>query len=216
MTFNNTGVYTYGGIETEFHYTTTATYLEQAAFVADVTSIVVNDGNYIPLLKDIAFKFKLVQKFTDINRDVYSNNDGDVDLDKFTEWDIETGVSTMLIAEIDDITFANIVNSLNDNIAYKTGSHKSDDFFDTLMTLIRRLADRMESFDKDIDPETTMAFMKKFNESGFDGQSIADAFLNSDIFKDNVEKVTDKKNAEIRALKQKLNDITAKNVVADK
>lgn len=216
MTFNNTGVYTYDGTETEFHYATTATYLEQAAFVASVTDAVVTPHNYLELLKDIVFKLKLVQMFTDIEDDIFSNEDDDVDIDKFAEWDLETGVSIQLIAELDDNVFHNIVTSLEDNIMYRTGIHKPDEFLTALAGLIRGFADRFVNSDKDIDPETTMAFMKKFNESGFDGESIADAYFNSDTYKQNTERVLDKKNEEIRELRQKLNDETAKNVVADK
>lgn len=216
MTFNNTGVYTYGGTETEFHYAITATYLEQVAFVASVTDAVVTPNNYLGLLKDIVFKLKLVQMFTDIEDDVFTNEDDDVDIDKFAEWDLETGVSTQLIAELDDNVFHNIVTSLEDNIAYRTGIHQPDEFLTALADLVRGVADRFVDSDKDIDPETTMAFMKKFNESGFDGESIADAYFNSDTYKQNTEKVLDKKNEEIRELRQKLNDKTSENVVADK
>ena len=215
MTFDMTEVYTYKGQDVEFHYATTATYLEQAAFVDAATQSVIQSGNYIPLLKDIMFNLKLVQMFTDIDmRQFYV--DDQFSLDAFEAFDNETGVSTMLkVALIDNEVMINLMQSIDDNIAYRTGIRR-DEISTAIVELIRTLAQKIDSLGDGIETSAVNEFMKKFNESGFDGESLVDAYLNSEQYKKNVAEVVDAKNEKIRELQQQVNAETAKNVVADK
>lgn len=211
MDFTKKDTYTYNGKVIEYSYSPTATYGEQCAFVAIVSDRVFIKGNYLPLLKDIAFDYVLLENFTDIDFVKTGINN----IDAFAEFDKGTGLAKKLKANLNPTMLKTLTASVDANIEYKRQTAQ-DDFTTELTLLLKNLNDRFADSNNDIDPETTMAFMKKFIESGFDGESIAKAYLGSDAFKKNVENVIDKKNEDIRDLKQKLNAVTAKNVVADK
>ena len=215
MNLTETSTYVYGGVETEYHYATTATYTEQAAFVDAVTQIVIQGGNYIPLLKDIAFNLKLVQNFTDIDMQQFYIDD-QFSLDAFETFDKETNVSVMLkIALIDNDVVTNLMQSVDDNIAYKTGIRR-DDISTAIVELIRTFTQKINSIGENMDMSAIAEFVKKFNESGFDGESLVNAYMNSEQYKKNVAEVVDAKNEKIRKLQQQVNAETAKNVVTDK
>lgn len=211
MDYTEKGTYTYNGEVIEYHYSPTATYAEQSAFVSVVSDNVFVDGNYLPLLKDIMFDYTLILHFTNIDLIKMKINN----MDTFAEFDKETGIVTEVKNGLHTAMLDRLVASVDANIEYKRQAAQ-DDFTTELTQLLKNLNDRFVNSNDDIDPKTTMAFMKKFIESGFDGESIAKAFLESDTYKNNVEKVIDKKNEDIRDLKQKLNAVTAKNVVVDK
>lgn len=216
------GTYIYNGKMVEYNYATTASYLEQATFVSNATNAVIVDGDYIPLLKDVIFNLKLVQMFTDIDMSQFNDDEYNLDLDKFTEFDEITGVSELVKIGIDDNTLLNLINSVDDNIAYKTGIHK-DDISTAITDLIKTVSKRLDTFGDGLDSDMVVDFIDKFNKSGINGEKIVDTYLNSDKYKKNVANIVDSKNADIKDrderieyLQKQLNDVTARNVVADK
>lgn len=50
MNFTEIGTYIFNGEEVEYHYSPTATYMDQIKFVKSVGDAVVNENGYIPLL----------------------------------------------------------------------------------------------------------------------------------------------------------------------
>ena len=211
MDFTKKDTYTYNGEAIEYHYSSTATYAEQSAVVSVVSDMVFVKGNYLPLLKDIAFDFVLLSNFTDVDFVGMGIND----VDAFAEFDKATGIAKKVKSSLNPTMVKTLAASVDANIEYKRQTVQ-DNISTAVVELIKTLTDKVATFGDDIDTDMVMDFVQKFNESGFDSESIAEAYFNSDVFKQNVEQVTDKKNAEIRELRQKLNDATAKNVVADK
>lgn len=222
MNFTETGSYTYNGETKEYHYSPTATYMEQVAFVNGVTSTVITDSGYMPLLKDVVFNLRLVQMFTDIDMSQFNDDDG-LNLDMFAKFDEETGMSEYLKLDLFDSGLTNaLIKSVDDNIAYKTGIRR-DGITESIVDLINTVKDRLATWGEGLTAEDALDFIDKFKQSGINGENIVKTYLDSDNYKKNVLDVVDSKNADIKErdariadLKQKLNDVTAKNVLADK
>ncbi len=215
MIFTENGTYTFNGETKDYKYAATANLSEQAALVNAVTNIVVTEQGYMPLLLDAALRCMLVKFFTPIGKEPFMDDNGDADIDLFVEFDNATGVSDVILNNMDAVVRDNILTSIDDNIAYKTGIRK-DGISTAIVELIKVLTRKIDSLDEGLDKEATMNFINKFNEFGFDDESLVNAYMNSEQYKENVAKVVDAKNEKIRELQQKVNADTAKNVVADK
>ena len=136
MNYTEKGTYTYNGEVIEYHYSPTATYSEQSAFVSVVSNNVFVDGSYLPLLKDIMFDFTLVLRFTDID---FSNIN---DVDDFAEFNKATGIVEDIKANLDSTMLQNLVASVDANIEYKR--HTVQDGVSKAVTeLIATLTDKI-------------------------------------------------------------------------
>lgn len=216
MEFTKTETYTYNGEQKEYHYSPTATISEQIAFVEAVSDGVFVSKNCILLLKEPVFNYTLVSAFTDID----VNEIGGIDA--FDAFDKQVGLSKKLSKLISPLLYNNLKTSVDANIEYKK-SVAHDNISTAIVDLIDTVKNKLETFGEGLDSNTVMDFIQKFGESGINGESIVNAYLNSDQYKENVANVVDSKNADIKErdaqiadLKQKLNDVTAKNVLADK
>ena len=211
MNYTEKSTYTHNGEVIEFNYSPTATYTEQVSFVDIVSKNVFVDGNYLLLLEDITFNFMLVKTFTDIKADCIAEGD----IDAFAEFDKATDITNKLRKLINPQLIKSLETSVKDNIVYKKNiAH--DNISTALVDLINTVKEKIEAFGDGLDSNAVMEFIQKFSEADLNSESIVDAYLNSDVHKNKVTELVDSKNAEIRDLKQKINDMTAKNVVTDK
>lgn len=220
MDFTERNFYTYNNEEVEYHYSPTMTYSEQVSFVKSVSNMVLfNDGTYIPLLKDIMFNFFLINDFTDIDISMFNNEFGDFDIDKFADFDNNTGLSNSIKTNIDTTLLYNLIDSVDSCIAYKTGISK-DNIGMAVVELINTLKKKIDTFGNNIDSDTVLKFMQNFNESGLNANEIAKVYFNSNEFKHGIAEVVDEKNATIKKLRNKIveNEVQnrARNVLADK
>lgn len=209
MNFTETGSYIYNGETKEYHYSPTATISEQIAFVEMVSDGVFIGNSYLPLLKKPVFDYWLVATFTDIDMNDFT------DIDAFDKFDKETGIAVHVEEEFSLELFKSLAESIDANIEYKK-SIAHDNISTAIVELINTVKNKLEAFGEGLNSDIVMDFIQKFGESGINGESIVKAYLDSDQYKKNVADVVDAKNSEIRDLKQKLNEETAKNVVADK
>lgn len=211
MNYTEKSTYTHNGEVIEFHYSPTATYTEQVSFVDIVSKNVFVDGNYLLLLEDITFNFMLVKTFTDIKSDCIAEGD----IDAFAEFDKATDITNKLRKLINPQLIKTLETSVKDNIVYKKNiAH--DNISTALVALINTVKEKIEAFGDGLDSNAVMEFIQKFNETDLNSESLVNAYFNSDNYKNNVAELVDSKNAQIRELKQKVNDITAQNVLSDK
>lgn len=208
MNFTKTGSYTYNGETKEYHYSLTATISEQIAFVEMVSNGVFIEDSYFPLLKKPVFDYWIVATFTDIDMSGLS------DIDAFDEFNRETGIAAHIEEELSYGLLDNLTESVYANVEYKK-SIAHDNISTAIVELIDIVKDRLATWGEWLTAEDALDFIDKFKQSGINGEAIAQAYFDNEGVKKNME-VIDKKNADIRALKQKLNDITAKNVLTDK
>lgn len=198
MNYTGKEVYTYNGEDVEFQYSSSATYLEQITFVNTVTSVVANE-DYMPLLKDIIFNYTLVSMFTDIDVTMFETK-GNVDIDTFADFDKQTGVSDFLKSVIDEDIIYSLNDSVDCNIAYKTGIHR-DSVSTAIVDLIKVAERKLSAWDGNIDSKEVAKFIEKFNVSDLNAESVVKTYLNTDIHKNKVSDVVEAKNKEIKELK---------------
>lgn len=208
MNFIKKSSYTYNGEIKEYHYSPTATLSEQIAFVEMVSNGVFIDNSYLPLLKSPVFDYWIIATFTDIDMSNFT------DIDAFDKFNKETKIATYIGKELSLGLLKSLTESVDANIEYKK-SIAHDNISTAIVDLINVAKNKIEAWDNGIDNDKLLEFMEKFNQSGLNSEGIAKAYFDNEGVKKNME-VIDKKNADIRDLKQKLNDVTAKNVLADK
>ena len=211
MNYTEKVVFIYNGDTMECHVSPTATYAEQSVFVSVVSNNMFADGNYLPLLRDIMFDYTLALYFTDID----FNALGITNIDEFDEFNKATGIMEDVRDKLSSTMLTSLAASVDANIEYKKQTAQND-ISTAVAELIMALTNKVEALDTNLDMSKVMDFINKFNESGFDGESLVDAYMNSEQYKKNVAEVVDAKNEKIRELQQRVNDETAKNVVADK
>lgn len=215
MNFIEKSTYAYNDAEVEYHYSATATIMEQVSFVKNVGDKVASSVGYFSLFKDIIFRYYLVQCFTDIGTSMFMDEDGNLDYDIFEKFDNETNISMMLQGNIDAVILTNLIESVDDYIAYKTGIHK-DSISTAVTDFIKTLTAKAKNLNTNMDIEKLNGFINKFSESDITSENLVNAYLDSEAFKDNVASVVDAKNDKIRELQDEVNKMTARNVVADK
>lgn len=202
MNLTKSEIYTYNGEDVEFHYSSSATYFEQTEFVYAVTSVVAGD-DYLPLLKDIVFNYTLVTIFTDIDTSNFKNEgEENIDIDKFAEFDEQTGVSAFLKSAIDENVLTALEDSVDCNIAYKTGIWK-DSITTAIAELIKSLQKRVAEWDVNIKSEEVSEFIEKFNSSDLNADALVNAYLQTAVHKENVNSYQDTQKADSKRAKKK-------------
>ena len=197
------GVYTIDNEVTDYHYTSYIGTAAQVNFVKAVTEMIIGGGEYIPLLKEPLFNYVLLSVFTDIDLTKFVDDDGDLLIDDFVEFDTVSGVSAKLKLLIDSDMLYQIQTSLDTNLAYKTGLHK-DDMTDAVVELVKILGDKINSIGKDLNTEKVNEFITKFNNSDLNTESIVKAYLDSDGFNSKMNDTINAKNAVIDAQRDKI------------
>lgn len=214
MEYKEFGVYIYNGKDVEYHYSSSASYMEQVNFVKFVTDTVVNDNQYIPLLKNIIFNLCLVKWFTDIDFSIFSKDTNKLNIDEFAEFDEITNVSDFLKAKIDSEIIENLINSVEDNLAYITGIRR-DSITTSIINLINTAQKKIENFGEGLDSKTVIEFMENFKKSNLNEKNIVETYLKSDLHKNKLNEVIDSKNQQITKLKEKSKSVPV-NVLSDK
>lgn len=220
MTYDNTATYTYNGVQNEYNYTKTISYSEQVAFVKMVSdTLVMSDGKYyIPLLKDVVFNLMLVTYFTDIESWKYSDEDGNIDMDKFAKFNEATGISEDLKSLIDSDILYNLLDSVDVCVAYRTGIGK-DNISMAMTEMVNAITKKISDFGSNIDSAMLKEFIEKFNKSDLTANKIVQEYFNSNLYKKNLREVADEKNKKIKKLKNTIVDmqseINAENVMND-
>lgn len=214
MNFTEIGTYIHNGEQKEFHYSPSATYAEKTTFVKTVIDSVFVDGNYISLLKDVIFNFALVQMFTDI--DLPSD-----DIDEFDTFDKETNIVTRLKEALSETNYnlvGTLSSSVDESIEYRKNAPQNvqDDVSTAIVGLIKTIQQKIEDFDLGVSSDEVIGLLENLGNSDINAENLVNAYLGSDAFKNNVASVVDAKNEQIKELQDKVNNVTARNVFADK
>ena len=178
----NKEVYIYKGEETEFNYFTSICAEEKIKFVKNVIETIVTDICYFSVIKDIVFDANIVDAFTDITLPKGIN-----EIEEFLK---ETNIVEIIKENIEYGIIEELEKAVDDNIAYRTGIHKNP-IAESFSSLIKTLEEKVS----DIDTKAMMEMTQII--SGMSGELTADkmleAYINSDIFKNNQEQLIAKK-----------------------
>lgn len=115
-----------------------------------VLSIVLADDMYNPLLKDIAINIGLVEYFTDVNiNDVVLNENSKLTLDgifNFEKFQESCNLVEIIKFSIDDTEYTSLVNSIEQQIEFKTGIRNMDnDLNYSVCNLLNTLEEKIDT-----------------------------------------------------------------------
>lgn len=188
-----TGVYFYNDETLNFNFVTNLTMSDKVTFVNSVTDTVVGN-NYNSLIRDMMFDHMIIQLFTDIGGFYFKDADNAIEaIEQFLE---ETDIADVVKANIDDGLLDDLNKSVDKAIEYRTGIHVNP-LSEALASLLSTLEKRIN----EVDLDSMMGMAQKF--VGMTGEltpeSIVNAYVNSDIHKENLKEIEDaKKNSKVK------------------
>lgn len=208
MVYTETRNYVYNSITETFNYGIVPSITDKLTFINVVTNIVLNNNGYVPFLKPIAFNYALVQVFTDIDCYRFVNNENNFDIDSFVEFDTISNISNDLKLLLPDELIDELIDSVDNNIAYKTGINK-DSISVAVCNLLKNLNKLVLSFNASADSDKLIEFIDKVNNTDLSAESVVKEYFKSDSFRDNVASVIGEKNEEIVRLKDRITELTS-------
>ena len=164
------------------------------SFISQVTDMVVDENNYYPIIKQLVFDYMLVEKFTDI----------DIDITEYKRLeDIEylvnnSNIADVVVVNIKDGIYDELMNGVNKNIEYKTGIHENN-----IDTALCSLVNGIESKIKGYDTGKIIDILNQIgNSEEFTMEKLIDVYTKSDAFKNNKKAITKSKSTKAKANKQ--------------
>lgn len=193
------GIYTFKGTDIGFSFYTDLSAVNKVRFVNTVTSYIV-DENYNSIIRDLMFDFEIIDIFTDIDLTEISES---VDsLSKIEEFLSETNIVDIVKKNMADGLLQSLNNAADDNIAFHTGVQRNS-LPDSLSGLMETVNKKI----KEVDTESLMDMAQKLNNMTDDlsAESILKAYVNSDLYKKEVEKTQKQKSIQKRIEKFRKN-----------
>lgn len=204
-----TGTYFKGEESINFDFYTNLSIAKKVEFVNSVTSIVVGDGNYNFVIRDLVFDFYLVDIFTTVDTvDFKTSNSFLDDVEEFLE---ETNIVDVVKANMEVGLLEELDKAVNLNIEYLTGIHHSP-----LNDALSNLMNTLERKINEVDLNSMMEMASKFSgmTEDFTPENVVKAYMSTDTYKKNVIELEEaKKNKNVIA--EKL-DETMKSVDGSK
>lgn len=188
------GAYTHNDEVYNFNFGTDLSAHGKTAFVRTVVDTLVDEDYYDSIIKDIIFDFTIVMLFTDIDTSFTKAVDEDgkevpaiISIEKFLE---ETNVVDIVKANMEIGLIEQLNKAVDKSIEYRTGIHLSP-ISDSIASLLNTLEKKV----KDIDLDSAISMAQKFaNMTGeLTPDSIMKAYIDSDIYKKNVEEIEESK-----------------------
>lgn len=134
-------VYRYLGEEVEFEYSRDISATRRSAIVIGVTQIVVGTDYYLPFLKDMATKYHMIKAYAPtVETPMLLDKDGDLDMDALEMFLLQSDLFDVLVNNIDQEQYREILEAIDDNISYITGIDKSN-IGNEIITLFKQLQD---------------------------------------------------------------------------
>ena len=172
------GTYEFHGNEIGFSFYTDLNAVNKVKFVNAVTEYVVGE-NYNSVIRDLMFDFELIDIFTDI--DLTEIRESVDILSRIEEFLSETKAVDIVKANMADGLLQSLNEAVDDNIAYRTGSH-NDPVSKALSLLINTVNDKIKS----INMNELMEAAQKLNSitGELSTDSILEAYKKSDLYED--------------------------------
>lgn len=172
----------------EFKFYTDLTVAQKLLFTNSVTNLVVDENNYNSIIRDIIFDFYIVDIMTDIETDDFKKSPNFLrDVEDFL---LSTNIVDVVKANVIPALFEELNKAVDKAIEYKTGIHPSP-IGDSLASLIKTIEKKVN----EIDLNDMMGMVQKF--AGMTGEltpeSIVNAYMNTDIHKNNVIEIEEAK-----------------------
>lgn len=181
------GVYTYNNETFNFDFTTGLTLSKKVTFVNSIVNTVVSD-NYNSLIRDMMFDHMIIQMFTNVGNFYFKNTDDTISaIEQFLE---ETNIVDIVKANMNFGLIDELNIAVDKAIEYKTGIHPSP-IADSISSLMSTIEKKIN----EVDLTSMMEMAQKFaNMTGeFTPESVMNAYINSDLHKNNLEEIEEAK-----------------------
>ena len=184
--YDKSGVYVSNGEDFNFKFKTTLCASEKVYFVNSVTDLLIGE-NYNSVLRNLVFDFFVIDVFTDVDTSwiyiVEDDNDSDVNiLGEMESFVYNTNIVDIVRANDEYGVIDELMESLDLNIEYRTGIHKSP-IIESIANLINAFERKVNDFD--VDAESLIGMVNMLG--GISGELTADklleAYAKSDIYK---------------------------------
>lgn len=214
-----TGVYTYNDKEYNFNFYTDINALTKTTFVNSIVDVLVTEKHYHSVIKDVIFKYQLINVFTDvlaedeIRDSLFVAEGADFDLNKIEEFVNNTTIVDIILANVREGLIEELVDAVDKDIEYKTGVHKN-----FIGKAIANFLGILENKIEGIDLNSLMVFADTFKNIPVDeisSEKLIDAYGKSDIFK-KIREEADMRNEENIAKTTKIIDIKSATKDSDK
>ena len=187
------------GEELEYSYWTDISALDKSMLVRTVVELIMNDGFYDGLLRDIFFKEAIIAAFTDIKMGVPDEDSTSKMIDTSTIEKVESfveqsGIAETVMANMKPGVLSSIIKSIDENIEYKTGIQQHS-LEKSLTELVESLTEKVNAMD--ISSLNDVLGKVASMQGNFTPENVLNAYMGTDMFKDNAEKRVEisKKNA---------------------
>ena len=189
------GVYAYNDETYSFNFVTNLSTSDKAIFVRTVVDTIVDNDSYDSVLRDIIFDYTIISMFTDVDTSLFKVEDNGnsivTDIDLIEEFLLDTNIVEIVRANAFPTLFEQLEKAIDKSIEYKTGIHHSS-ILDSISSLLSTIEKKIE----DIDLESAMEMVQKFVSitDNLTPDSIVNAYINSDVHKENLEDIKEYKN----------------------
>lgn len=188
------GVFTYNDESYNFDFKTSLSAHDKQVFVKTAVNNLIDEYGYDVVIRDLIFDFVIVEVFTNIDTSFINMKDdegNDVDpiipIEHFLEG---TNVADVVKANMEDGLLDELNRAVDLNIQYLTGIHPNP-----LNEAIANLVSTLEKKINEVDLDSMMSMAQKFAgmTEDFNIDNIVNAYMNSDIHKNNLEEIADVK-----------------------
>lgn len=192
-----TGVFTYNNESYNFEFKTSLSSYEKQVFVKTVVNNLVDDSGYDVVIKDLIFDFAIVEVFTNIDTSFINMKDDEgeainpiIPIEHFLG---ETEIVDIVKANMEVGLLNELNRAIDLNVQYLTGIHPNplgEDIADLLSALEKKI--------NETDLNSLMDMAQKFAgmTEDFTLENIVNAYINSDVHKQNLEEIEKVKDAE--------------------
>lgn len=188
------GAFAYNNESYNFEFKTSLSAYEKQFFVKTVVKNLIDEYGYDVVIRDLIFDFVIIEVFTNIDTSFINMKDDNGEdihpiilVEHFLE---ESNVVDIVKANMESGLLEDLNHAVDLNIQYITGIHPNP-----LGESIAKLVSTIEKKLNEVDLNDTMDMVRKFanmNED-FTVENIVNAYMNSDIHKDNLTQITESK-----------------------
>lgn len=189
--YEKSGTYNYNGESISFSFNTILRASEKVYFVNSVSELLVGE-NYNSILRDLLIGFFIIDVFTDVDVSwIYADTDNEeYGIDYIAEMEdmvYGTNIVEIVLANVDDSLFQELIDAIDLNIEYRTGIHKNP-ITESLANLINTLDKKIGNFS---DMESIAEMMNVFGgiADEFTMDNMIEAYGKSNMYKNHQKKL---------------------------
>ena len=178
------GTYIIGEENYAFEFTTDLSMSNKLSFINSVVDTVVIDNTYNSIVRNLMFDYMLIKVFTDVDTEDIDTSANQIDaIEQFLE---ETNIVDIVLANAKDGLIDELNKAIDLDIEYKTGIHPNP-LNEALSSLLSTIENKLDSLDMDSAMEMVSKFSGMTDE--FTPENIINAYLQTDIHKQNVNEI---------------------------